>query len=288
MASIETAEGKMTDTNFNQYFVDEDFIPNYGIEVVAGRAFSRDYLADDSIAFIINEAAAKQLGFTSRQTALGRKTTWGEKKGRIIGVVKDFHYKSLYYKVEPLLLHIYRNRLGTLSLKLASDNIPAVIADIEKQWKILAPHLPFQYSFLDQDYDYLYRAEKQLSKVVSVFSSLAIFVAFLGLLGLTSFSVERRFKEIGIRKVLGASVSSVVFLISHEFVKLILIALILAIPITYFVISGWLENFSQRITINPFVFAVAGGATLVVAWLVVSLILIKAAQSNPVDALRNE
>ena len=287
-SSIEIEVGRMIETNINTNFVDHDFIPNYGIELVAGRAFSRDFTADDSTAFVINESAMKHFGWASPEIAIGRAVSQRGKNGRIIGVVQDFHYNSLHHKVEPLLMHIDVDALRSLSIKIASDNIPLVVAEIEKQWKLLAPGLPFQYSFLDQDYDYLYRAEKQLSKVVSVFSSLAIFVACLGLLGLTVFSVERRFKEIGIRKVLGASVTNVVFLMSHEFIKLILIALILAIPITYFVISGWLENFSQRIAINPFVFVIAGGGTVLVAWLVISLISIKAAQLNPVDTLRNE
>ncbi|MEQ9442694.1 MAG: FtsX-like permease family protein [Cyclobacteriaceae bacterium] len=287
-SSVEMEEGKMVETNINTNFVDHTFIPNYGIKIVAGRAFSRDFTADDSTAFVINESAVKHFGWASPETAVGRAVVQRGKEGKVIGVVQDFHYNSLHYEVEPLLMHISTDALRALSIKITSDNIPAVVAKIEKQWKALAPDLPFQYSFLDQDYDYLYQAEQHLSKVVSVFSSLAIFVACLGLLGLTSFSVERRFKEIGIRKVLGASVSSVVFLISNEFIKLILIALILAIPITYFVISGWLENFSQRIAINPFVFVIAGGGTVLIAWLVISVISIKAAQANPVDSLRNE
>ncbi|MEM6843097.1 MAG: ABC transporter permease, partial [Bacteroidota bacterium] len=287
-SSIEIEEGKMVETNINTNFIDHDFIPNYGIKMVAGRAFSRDFTADDSTAFVINESAVKHFDWTSPEIAIGRAVSQRGKNGRIVGVVQDFHYNSLHHEVEPLLMHIDTDATRSLSLKLVSDDIPTVVAEIEKTWKVLAPHLPFQYSFLDQDYNYLYRAEEQLSKVVSVFSGLAIFVACLGLLGLTSFSVERRFKEIGIRKVLGASTSSVVLLISNEFIKLILIALILAIPITYSVISSWLENFTQRIVINPFAFVIAGGGIVLVAWLVISFISIKAAQLNPVDALKDE
>ncbi len=287
-STLETPEGKMSDTNINTYMVDCDFIPGYDIKVIAGRAFSKDFPADDSTAFIINETAAKHFGWTSPEAAIGGRVLQQRKKGKIIGVVQDFHYKSLHHLVEPLLIHINRNSFQTLSLKIESNDIPAVVANVEKQWKSLAPNLPFVYSFLDQDYERLYKAEKQLSKVVSVFSALAIFVACLGLLGLTSFSVERRLKEISIRKVLGASVKSLVLLLSSEFFKLIIVALFIAIPTTYYVINLWLENFASRIDITPWTFVIAGVLTLIIAWLVIGYLSVKAARSNPVDSLQNE
>ncbi|MEQ9443658.1 MAG: ABC transporter permease [Cyclobacteriaceae bacterium] len=285
---IEIADGSMSPTNINTYRVDYDFIPNYGINVLAGRNFSRDFPADDTTAFIINEAAVKNLGFTSPEAAVGRKVDQQGKKGTIVGVVQDFNYKSLHYAVEPLIIHMNSNWYNVLSIKIQSDDIPEVVSQLDDKWMTLASGLPFNYSFLDQDYDKLYNAETQLSKVVTIFSSLAIFVACLGLLGLTSFSVQRRFKEIGIRKVLGASVRSVVVLIANEFIRLIIIALFIAIPITYYVINLWLENFTNRISINPLTFALAGLGTLIIAWLTVSYLSIKAAQSNPVDSLKNE
>ncbi|MDN5216881.1 ABC transporter permease [Fulvivirgaceae bacterium BMA12] len=285
---VETEAGKMSDTNFNTFLVDHDFIPNFNIEVIAGRTFSKNFPADDSTAFVINETAAKHFGWNTPETAIGKRVWQQGKEGSIIGVVQDFHYKSLHHQIEPLLIHINRDWFRTLSLKIKSDNIPEVLAKVEKRWKSLAPNLPFVYSFLDQDYDRLYKAEKQLGKVVSLFSALAIFVACLGLLGLTSFSVERRLKEISIRKVLGASIKSLVLLISNEFFKLIILALFIAIPTTYYIINLWLENFASRIDITPWTFVIAGLLTLVIAWLVIGYLSVKAARSNPVDSLQNE
>ena len=286
-SSVETATG-MSETNINTYLVDDDFIPDYDIEIVAGRTFSPDFPADDSAAFMINETAAKALGYQVPNEAVGVRVAQGDKEGTVIGVVNDFHYKSLHHQVEPLLLHQDRYSLNMLSLKIVSYDIPAVVAAVEQRWNSLAPHLPFLSSFLDQDYDRLYKAETQLSKVVTVFSGLAILVACLGLLGLTAFSVERRVKEIGIRKVLGASVKNLVLLISHEFFGLIVVAVVIAIPITYYVMNLWLESFTTRISISPLAFVVAGVMTLVVAGLAISYLSVKAAQRNPVDSLRNE
>jgi len=268
--------------------LDYDFIPNYGISVIAGRTFSRNFPADDTTAFVINEAAVKSFGWTTPETALGRKVNQQGKKGTIVGVVKDFHYRSLHYMIEPLLIHINVNWFQKFSVKIQSDNIPATVAAIGEKWKSLAPDLPFNYSFLDQDYDRLYKSEDQLSRIVSIFSALAIFIACLGLIGLTSFSVERRFKEIGIRKVLGASAGGVVMLVSKEFIKLILISFVIAIPLTYYMLNLWLTNFTDRITIGPVTFVVAGLSVLLISWLVISYLSIRAALANPVESLRTE
>ncbi len=285
---IEVPDGSMSPTNINDIRVDYDFIPNYGIKILAGRNFSGDFPADDTAAFILNEAAVKNLGFSSPEMAIGKKVDQQGKKGTIIGVTQDFNYKSLHYAIEPLIIHMNGNWYNVLSIKIQSADIPEVVSKLDDKWKTLTSGLPFDYSFLDQDYDQLYKAETRLSKVVTIFSALAIFVACLGLLGLTSFSVQRRFKEIGIRKVLGASIGSVILLISKEFLKLIIVSFLIAIPITYYVINIWLENFTNRIEINPLTFALAGISALAVAWLAISYLSLKAAATNPVNALRNE
>jgi len=287
-SQVEMKEGSMSETNINTFVLDYDFIPNYGISVIAGRTFSRNFPADDTTAFVINEAAVKSFGWTTPKTALGRKVNQQGKKGTIVGVVKDFHYRSLHYMIEPLLIHINVNWFQKFSVKIQSDNIPATVAAIGEKWKSLAPDLPFNYSFLDQDYDRLYKSEDQLSRIVSIFSALAIFIACLGLIGLTSFSVERRFKEIGIRKVLGASAGGVVMLISKEFIKLILISFVIAIPLTYYMLNLWLTNFTDRITIGPVTFVVAGLSVLLISWAVISYLSIRAALANPVESLRTE
>lgn len=284
---IEMKEGKMAPTNINFNFVDHDFLPAYGIEITSGRNFSRDFPADDTTAFIINETGVLDLGWTI-QDAIGKKVNHQGKEGIIIGVTQDYHYRSLHEKIQPMLLTLNKYPMRDLSIRINSDNIPAVMEKLEEKWKVLAPHLPFSYSFLDQDYDRLYEADAKLGKVTGLFSMLAIFVGCLGLLGLTSFSVERRVKEIGIRKVLGATSGQVVFIISSEFIKLIGIAFVIAVPITYYMIMQWLHNFTDHITVGPSSFLLAGATVLALTWITVSYLAFKAAGTNPSQALRNE
>jgi putative ABC transport system permease protein len=284
---IELQDGKMSPTNINTNFIDHDYLPAFGIEMIAGRNFSRDFPADDTTAFIVNETAMKDFGW-SLESAIGKKVNHNGRRGTIIGVTKDFHYRSLHHHIEPLLFAINHWGFSKVAVRIESGNIPLVVQQIEEKWKAAAPGLPFRYSFLDQDYDKLYKADAQLGKVAGIFSGLAIVVGCLGLLGLTSFSVERRVKEIGIRKVLGASIGNVVFLISKEFMWLIAIAFVIAIPLTYYLVSQWLQNFTDRISIGPLTFIIAGISVIVIAWLTVSFLSFKAAATNPTKALRNE
>jgi putative ABC transport system permease protein len=180
------------------------------------------------------------------------------------------------------------NYVGNISIRIEENEIPATVERIQKKWSELIPYLPFDYSFLDVTYDRQYKADQQLGKVASVFTSLAIFIGCLGLLGLTSFAVERRTKEIGIRKVLGASVSHVVILIAREFVILIVAALVVSTPITWYLISRWEQNFTLKAVINPVQFLVAGGAVFTFAWITISFLSFKAASANPTKALRTE
>jgi putative ABC transport system permease protein len=175
-----------------------------------------------------------------------------------------------------------------MSIRIDEKGFPATIDRVEKKWRELVPHLPFEYSFLDVDFDRQYKADQQLGKVAGVFTGLAIFIGCLGLLGLTSFVVERRTKEIGIRKVLGASVSSVVLLIAQEFIGLILIALIVATPLTWYLILEWEQNFTLQAVINPLRFLIAGIAVFIFAWLTISILSLRAARDNPTKALRTE
>jgi putative ABC transport system permease protein len=283
---IEMRDGQLSPTNINTNFVDHDFLPAYGIEIVTGRNFSRNSRSDDTTAFIVNETAVKAFGITP-QDAIGKEVNQNGKKGTIIGVVKDYHYRSLHHTIEPILLTLNTYALRKLSIKINGD-IPAVLSKLEQKWKALTPGLPFSYTFLDQDYERLYEADAKLGKVTGVFSALAIFVGCLGLLGLTSFSVERRVKEIGIRKVLGATSGHVVFIISSEFIKLIAIAFLIAVPITYYMVVQWLNNFTNKITIGPLNFVIAGLAILTLTWMTVSYLSFKAAGTNPSTALRNE
>jgi putative ABC transport system permease protein len=284
---LETKEGNLSPTNINTNFIDHDFLPAYGIPMVTGRNFSRDFPADDTIAFIVNETAMKDFGWTL-QTALGKRIEHSGKKGTVIGVCKDFHYRSLHQTIEPLLLTLRRQAYNTISLKVQSENTPALVSDVEKLWKQIAPAYPFTYSFLEEDYNNLYQADAQLGKVAGVFSGLAIFVGCLGLFGLTSFAVARRVKEMSIRKVLGASVSQIILILSREFIALIAIAFAVSIPITYYLVSRWLINFTERIDIGPMSFIIAGVSVLALAWCTVSFLSFRAATANPSDALRQE
>ncbi len=284
---IEMLDGKLSPTNINYNFVDHDFLSAYGIGLIAGRGFSRDNQADDTTAYLINETGVKDFGWTPEQ-ALGKKLSGGAARGaRIIGVVKDFNYRSLHSEIEPLMIGMSRY-VGRISIRIDENEIPATVERIQKKWSELIPYLPFDYSFLDITYDRQYKADQQLGKVASVFTSLAIFIGCLGLLGLTSFAVERRTKEIGIRKVLGASVSNVIVLIAREFVILIVAALVIATPITWYLISRWEQNFTLKADINPVQFLVAGLAVFTVAWITISFLSFRAATANPTKALRTE
>ena len=286
-ASIEMLDGKASATNINTNFVDDNFLPAYNIPMISGRNFSKDFPADDTAAFIINETAMKDFGWKPEQ-ALGKKVNQNGKQGYIIGVTKDFHYRSLHHKVEPLILQKNVYAYSKLSLKIQSADLPATIQQLGNKWKELSDNLPYRYAFLDQDYDRLYKADAQLGKVASIFSGLAILVGCLGLLGLTSFSVERRVKEIGIRKVLGASIGHVLMIISKEFLILIVISFVISVPLTYYLITKWLQNFTDRIAIDAISFMIAGFSVLVFAWVTMSYLSFKAAMSNPTKALRNE
>ena len=281
---IEMTDGKMSPTNINFNFVDHDFLSTYDIKLLAGRDFSRDIKADDTTAYLINETAVKDFGWTPEQ-AIGKKVK-RRSQGKIIGVVKDFHYRSLHTKVEPLMLAMTKY-VGRMSIRIEGD-IPATVARVQKKWNELIPYLPFDYSFLDVEFDIQYKADQQLGKVTGVFTGLAIFIGCLGLFGLTSFVVERRTKEIGIRKVLGASVLSVVMLITSEFVWLIVIALAVATPVTWYLIKQWEQNFTLQAAINPLRFVMAGISVFLVAWLTISLLSLRAATANPTKALRTE
>jgi putative ABC transport system permease protein len=284
-SEIEMTDGKMSPTNINYNFVDHDFLSTYDIKLLAGRDFLREVKADDTTAYLINETAVKDFGWTPEQ-AIGKKIRRnGERK--IIGVMKDFNYRSLHTKVEPLLVALTSN-VYRVSIRVDEDDLPETVERVEKKWHELVPHLPFDYSFLDVDFDRQYKADQQLGKVAGVFTGLAIFIGCLGLLGLTSFVVERRTKEIGIRKVLGASVSSVVLLIAQEFMILIVVALVIATPVTWYLIQEWEQNFTLQAVINPLRFLIAGMAVFIFAWLTISLLSVRAATANPTKALRTE
>lgn len=267
---------------------DYNFIPTYGIEMAAGRNFSKDY-ATDSTNYIINETAVKMLGWASPEKAINQVLQYGGIKGRVIGVAKDFHFESMHQPIIPLLIGIPNFTFGgNLSIKLSGNNIAGSIAAIKRQWEVMMPETPFQYTFFDERFANLYQSETQQSNLFTIFSFIAIFIACLGLFALSAFTITQRIKEIGIRKVLGASVTEIVKVLSVDFLKLVGISAIVALPVAAFVMNKWLQDFAYRIHMAWWVFLMAGVLAALIALLTISYQAIKAALSNPVKSLRTE
>lgn len=269
-----------------------DFIPTYGISMVAGRNFSRSY-GTDTANFVINESAVKAVGWKSPQEAVGKDFKYGFITGHIIGVMKDFNFESLHQKIKPLIFIMPASAASNgfynvISVKIAGKNIASALTTLKDAWQKYLPDLPYQYSFLDEKFATLYQAEQRQETIFTVFACIAIFIASLGLLGLSAFTISQRIKEIGVRKVLGANVSSIVGLLSKEFLKLVLISAIIAFPVAWYVMSKWLQDFAYRINIHWWVFVLAGVLTLLIALATVGFQAIKAAIANPVDSLRTE
>ena len=288
--TIEGPDGKMANQIPFIYEIDFDFIPTYHIPLIAGRNYSREFSTDSAESMVINEAAARLYGYQNPADAVGKRfDQWG-RKGKIIGVVKDFNFRSLHQKVEPLTLRYgYPYVLNRLSVGLKGGNdIPATIASLHSLWNKLAPQRPFLYHFLDQSFNDQYQADQQFGKLFLFFSCLSIFIACLGLFGLSVFMAQQRIKEIGIRKVLGSSQTSIVMLLSKDFVKLILISLLISVPLCWWVMNGWLRGFAYHISIGPAVFVESGAIALAIAVATMTWQSIRAATANPVRSLRNE
>ena len=272
-----------------RYDVDYNYIPTLGMQMAVGRNFSKAY-GTDSAGVILNETAAQTLGWNNK--AIGRTISHTENDGtkrtyRVIGVIKDFHFRSLHERISPLVMVLGKNS-GTVIVKIKTKDIPGLLASLKTQWEQLTADAPFSYSFLDQRFNETYLAEQKTGRILGLFAGLTIFVACLGLFGLATFTAEQRTKEIGVRKVLGASVGSIVGLLSQDFLKLVLIALVLASPIAWYTMNRWLQNFAYRIDISWWVFALAGLLAVGIALLTVSFQSIKAALMNPVKSLRSE
>lgn len=275
--------------------VDEDFIKTMDIKIIAGSDYNlTDVKQLDTsnngnnvhYTFMLNESAVKALGWTPQQ-AIGKTITKGN-EGIVKAVVKDFHFRSFHEPINPLLIFMDKSLVGSLFVKLSGNNIPAALSDLEKTWKQRITHRPFEYHFLDEDYDALYKAEQRTAGVFTTFSTMAVLLACLGLFALTAYAMVRRTKEIGIRKVLGASVANILSLVSKDFIQLVLIALVIAIPISLYAINKWLQNFAYKISIHWWVFAIAGLAILLIAFVTISMQAIKTAMTNPVKNLRTE
>ena len=280
-----------------QLIVDYDYIKTLGLQLVAGRDFSKDIGGDKDHSFIINETAVRLMGFGSAEKALGQPLEWNVwgaanpdslKTGQIIGVVKDFNYKSLYDKMETTVLQIFPDAYWKVAVKMNSASAGNTINHVKEAWNKFTPEYPIEYNFLDESFEQMYRMEDKLKLLLGIFTIIAVFVGCLGLFGLAAFTAERRKKEVGIRKVLGASVQGIVVLLSKDFIKLVLVSLIIASPLAYYFMHRWLEDFAYRINISGWVFAFATILVTGIAIATVSLQAIKAAMANPVTSLRTE
>ena len=271
--------------------VDYDYIATMGMQIIKGRNFSKDFSTDSS-AVILNETAVKVLGFDN---PIGNKIYQNFPGGAgsvmkvytIIGVVKDFHFESLRNNIYPLGLFLEHNNT-IMSFRLSTAEVKPLIAQLKNKWIALAPGMPFSYRFMDEAFNNMYRSEQQVEKISITFAILAILIACLGLFGLVTYMAEQRTKEIGIRKVLGASVGQVIGMLSLDFLKLVLIASLIAFPVAWWVMHRWLNDFAYRIKIDWWVFLIAGVIALLIALTTVSVQAIKAAMANPVKSLRTE
>jgi putative ABC transport system permease protein len=273
------------ETLMRAVFVDYDYFKTFRMEIVEGRSYSKEFSTDASDAIMVNEAAVKAMGMES---PVGKRLSIGDNNFKIIGVVKNYHFRSVRQEIDPLIL-IYNPRpSGVLFARLKSENISQTIGDIENTWKKFAPGYPFRYRFLDEAIDNLYRAEQRVGTIFKYFSFLAVFISCLGLFGLASFMAERRTKEIGIRKVLGASVSGMVVLLSKEFTKWVLVSNLIAWPVAYYAMSRWLESYAYKTNIQLWTFIIASVLALIIAVFTVSYQAIKASLANPVESLRYE
>lgn len=276
----------------NYAYVDHDYLDVLKMQMLEGRNYSREFSTDTLDALIINETAAKSIGLEAPY--IGKEVRWETGNDtvnlyrKVVGVVKDFHFTSLHESIKPYAFELAPRQADNINLRIASKDYRQIINNLKMEWENLAPDRPFEFVFLDERLDKLYRADQNFQSVFSYFTFLAILIACLGLFALASFTAERRIKEIGIRKVLGAGIGQLVFLLSNDFLRLVVAAVILATPIAWLAMNRWLDNFAYRIEISWTAFALAGLTALLIAFLTVSFEAFKAARRNPVHALKYE
>jgi len=289
--------GRQVTQSVTQLTVDFDYIRTLQLKLVAGRDFSKEMGTDKDHAWIINETAVRELGFGTPQQALGQTLSWHPwdgnnpdslKTGIVIGVVKDFHYKSLYDKIEPAVLQIYPQAAWKVAVRVKTAGIGAAVDRVRTIWNKFAPDYPIEYKFLDENFEEMYLSEDRLLSLLWIFTGIAIFVACLGLFGLAAYTAETRRKEVGMRKILGASAKGVVLLLSKDFISPVIISLLIASPIGWYFMSHWLQDFAYRVPLTAWVFLLAGFFALLIALLTVGYQAARAAMANPIQSLRTE
>lgn len=266
--------------------VDENYLKTLDLQLLSGRNFSNQ-LASDSAALIVNEAFVKRFGFKDPLNKPIYRNSYGLQTYHIVGVIKDFHYSSLRDAIKPVAL-VYNEDRGAITAHVRTANLPALMAQIENKWKGLSPNQQYTYSFMDEDFDAAYRADQRIGQIFISFSTLAILIACLGLFGLAAYAAEQRTKEIGIRKVLGANVSTILRMLSMDFIKLVLIAILVSSPIAWLIMNKWLQGFAYRVDLHWWVVGIAGFTAILIAFITISFQSFKAAIANPVESLRSE
>lgn len=286
LIEIENANGEMQKAGVDIFNIDEAFIQQYNIPLIAGRASSPDRFKEDIDNIVINEAALTKFGYSSPADAIGKRFQHEGKQ--IIGVVKNFHYRSFREQINPLIMVVNDRFLHYLTLNVSTEHLNKTISEIESTWNRLNPENPFSASFLEESFNRQFQNEQNFGRLFLYFSFLAIFISALGLYGLSLHTTLQRAREIGIRKVLGASVQKIVVLVTKDFLVPVGVALIIAFPLAGIAMNKWLENFVYRVSIHWWMFAVAGGIALLVAVMTVVVQSVKAAIANPVRTLRSE
>lgn len=275
---------------------DYEFLETMNIKLVEGRNFSREYTSDPSNAFLINQSARKFLGWENpigktleRQLPAGNQGWTTQKAGQVIGVVEDFNFESLHSPVTPLIITMNQeNEYGRLVVKVTQENLSETLEAIQTTWSLILPSIPLEFNFLDQQFDDLYRSEEKMKFIFTIFAGIALLIACVGLFGLVAFVTRQRTKEIGVRKVLGASILNLVALLCKDFLKLVLIGFMVAVPLAWYAMSTWLSNFTYRIDIGPNIFLLAGSVAVLIAIATISWQSTRAALANPVESLRSE
>jgi hypothetical protein len=265
--------------------VDYDFVKTLGIQMAVGREFSREFPGDDEKNFLINEEMARIM---EKNQPVGEKLNFAGLQGQVVGVMKNFHYQPAQRKIEPIALVLAPKYIEYMLVRIAPNRISSTMAEIAQTWKRVIPNYPFEYQFLDDIFDRMYRELERSGTVIRYFTILTIFIACLGLFGLASFSAEKRTREIGIRKVLGATVPNITMLLCREFLFLVLLAIVIAWPLSYLIMNKWLQDFAYRISLNPLNFLLAMVLTLLIAIFPVVLQALRASYANPVKSLRYE
>jgi putative ABC transport system permease protein len=284
---LENNRGQMQTSSTISCIVDYDYLSKMRIPLVAGREFSRNFGTDSSKAMILNETAVQQLGYTSPAQAIGKRFEQFQRTGVIIGVVKDFHLRSLQDPIRPMTMRVERY-CDLITATIDGHRVSETLAAVETKWKQFLPSRPFSYFFLDEYFDRQYRSEQHFGRLFLNFAVLAIFISCLGLMGLAAYSTVQRTKEIGVRKVVGASIGNIVYLLSREFLLLVGWAFLVAAPLSWLFVHGWLSGFAYRIGSYWWIFLLAGVSALAIALATVSFQAIKAALVNPINSLRTE